>query len=135
MRDVTAKDLELIKQATSIITKRYQRNTHQIGAAMITKSGKCFTAVSMDTHLGRAAICAEAIAFGMAAAATGETEIDTIVAVNKAGEVVSPCGICRELIADYSPNARVIVPSNNSNTVVLIRQLLPNKYQRNKELG
>ncbi len=48
---------------------------------------------------------------------TGDHGIETIVAVrhpkpDEPGEiaVVSPCGICRELIHDYDAKARVIVP-------------------------
>jgi len=56
--------------------------------------------------------------------------------------VVSPCGACRELIFDYDPKARVIVPTPHpplprkrgregwGAAVVPIGDLLPNKYSR-----
>jgi cytidine deaminase len=48
--------------------------------------------------------------------------------------VVSPCGICRELIHDYDDKARVIVPDNGrAPKAVSIRALLPNKYRRGSE--
>jgi len=47
--------------------------------------------------------------------------------------VVSPCGICRELIHDYDDKARVIVPSGITPAVVTIGELLPNKYRRGTE--
>jgi len=74
-------------------------------------------------------VCAEAVAIGMGAA-DGDTEIETIVAVNRAGEIVAPCGICRELISDYSPLAMVIVPGEAGPKLVTIGELLPNKYAR-----
>ena len=88
-----------------------------------------------------AAIHAEAIAIGRAITETGDRGIETIVAVRhpKPGEpgkiaVVSPCGICRELIHDYDANARVIVPDNGrAPKVVSIGELLPNKYKRGSE--
>jgi len=46
--------------------------------------------------------------------------------------VVSPCGACRELIADYDRNARVIVPGRNGPESVKIAELLPNKYSRER---
>jgi hypothetical protein len=52
------------------------------------------------------------------------------VAVGVDGEVVSPCGICRELITDYGPQAWVIVPGAHGAEKVLIAELLPNKYTR-----
>ena len=70
--------------------------------------------------MGPVAVCAEAIAVGMAAAA-GDTDIAVIVA---------PCGICRELISDYAPDAEVIVPGAEGPERVRIGTLLPNKYTR-----
>jgi cytidine deaminase len=48
--------------------------------------------------------------------------------------VVSPCGSCRELIWDYDRQARVIVPGANGPIVAVIRELLPNKYSRERTL-
>ena len=63
------------------------------------------------------------------AAAEGDTEVDYVLAVNSKGEVVSPCGMCRELISDYSPNAKVIVPVPDGHTVTTVKELLPNKFR------
>ena len=46
---------------------------------------------------------------------------------------MSPCGACRELIFDYDPKARVIVPNGEAPGVVAIADLLPNKYRRGPE--
>lgn len=90
-----------------------------------------FSAVHLEATVGRIAVCAEAVALGMAAAA-GDTDVAMIVAVNQAGAVVAPCGMCRELISDYAPDALVIVPGSHPDrpTVAPIGQLLPNKYRR-----
>jgi cytidine deaminase len=85
--------------------------------------------VHLEAYVGRIAVCAEAVAIGMAAA-KGDTEIETIVAVNRRGEIVAPCGMCRELISDYSPEAHVLISSSEGETLVPIRQLLPDKYGR-----
>lgn len=79
--------------------------------------------------MGRVAVCAEAIAVGLCAAA-GDTDIAVIVAVNREGEIVAPCGIFRELISDYSPDAEVMVPGHGGPERVRISTLLPNKYTR-----
>jgi cytidine deaminase len=88
------------------------------------------------------AVCAEAVALGRAVTDVGETGIETIVAVrhpdpeepDQAIAVVSPCGSCRELIWDYDRNARVIVPGTDGPVVAGIRELLPNKYSRERTL-
>ena len=125
-------DQELIQNAKSIIQKRYKDGFHHIGAALRTKSGNEFAAVHLDAYVGRIAVCAEAIAIGMAAA-EGDTEIDTIVAVDSTGEVISPCGMCREMISDYSPEAKVIIKEKDKYALVAISELLPNKYKRSTD--
>lgn len=44
-------------------------------------------------------------------ATEGETQIEEIVAVDFRSNVVAPCGMCRELILDYSTQATAIVTS------------------------
>src|ERR1700745_2496033 len=134
-------DEELIDVATEAISTRYRNKGPEAGAAMRTRDGRIVTGVNIDAYIGRIAVCAEAIAIGRAIIETGDYGIETIVAVRhpKPGEpgkiaVVSPCGICRELIHDYDAKARVIVPDNGREPrVVSIGELLPNKYRRGSE--
>jgi cytidine deaminase len=123
MCSLDSKDKELIENARAIIAERFKENYHHIGAALRTKSGKVFSAVHLEAYVGRVAVCAEAIAIGMAAAA-GDTDIETIVAVNSSGRVIPPCGICRELISDYSSDCDVIITEVES---ISIGELLPRK--------
>lgn len=126
---LSQQNLELLAEARSIIKRRFKQDWHHVGAALRTRSGKTFAAVHLEAHVGRIAVCAEAIAIGMVAA-EGDTDIEIIVAVNRHGDVVAPCGTCRELISDYSPEARVIIPSSEGETVVAVSTLLPYKYVR-----
>ena len=138
---LTKKDKELIAAATQAISERYRNDWQEVGAAMRTRDGRIVTGVNIDAYIGRIAVCAEAIAIGRAITESGDHGIETIVAVrhpppgekNQAVTVVSPCGACRELIFDYDPKARVIVPNGRAPGVVAIRDLLPNKYRRGPE--
>lgn len=135
------KDRELVKAAGEAISKRYRNDWQEVGAALRTRDGRIVTGVNIDAYIGRIAVCAEAIAIGRSITEAGDTGIDTIVAVrhpkptqkDQSLKVVSPCGICRELICDYDPKARVIVPSGDEPVVTTITQLLPNKYSRGTE--
>ena len=135
-------DKELIAAATAAIKKRYRDEWQEVGAALRTRTGKIFTGVNLDAYLGRMAVCAEAVALGRAFVDLGAAGIETIVAVrhpapyekNQSVTVVSPCGACRELIFDYDPKARVIVPNGKAGPMVTtIADLLPNKYTRGSE--
>jgi cytidine deaminase len=138
---LSKKDKELIAAATDAISKRYRNDWQEVGAAMRTRDGRIVTGVNIDAYIGRIAVCAEAIAIGRAITETGDKGIETIVAVRhpKPGEpgkitVVSPCGICRELIHDYDPKARVIAPNGGKEPkITKIGELLPNKYRRGNE--
>lgn len=122
-------DLELIQAARDLIAKRYRQDYHHIAAALRTKSGRVFSGVHLEAYVGRIAVCGEAVAIG-AAATGGDTDIDTIVAVNELGLIVSPCGMCRELISDYAKDAMVIIQRGGKPVRVAVGDLLPDKYQR-----
>ncbi|PKO01082.1 MAG: cytidine deaminase [Chloroflexi bacterium HGW-Chloroflexi-4] len=122
-------DNQLIEIARELISKRFKEDHHHIAATLRTISGNIFSGVHVEAYIGRITVCGEAIAIG-AAATGGDTEIDTIVAVNELGDIVSPCGMCRELISDYSINARVIIVRNGKPVKVNILELLPDKYTR-----
>jgi cytidine deaminase len=138
---LSAADRELIVAARAAIKRSYRDDWQEVGAALRTRSGKIFTGVNLDAYLGRMAVCAEAVALGRAVVDLGDAGIDTIVAVrhpppedkDRTIAVVSPCGACRELIFDYDPKARVIVPNGRSPAAVPIAELLPNKYTRGPE--
>ena len=138
---LSKKDKELIAAATDAISKRYRNDWQEVGAAMRTRDGRIVTGVNIDAYIGRIAVCAEAIAIGRSITEAGDKGIETIVAVRhpKPGEpgkitVVSPCGICRELIHDYDAKARVIAPNGGKEPkITRISELLPNKYRRGNE--
>ncbi|HEX6979363.1 MAG TPA: cytidine deaminase [Alphaproteobacteria bacterium] len=137
LTDLSPDDLALIEAARDLIRRRYKENRHHIGAALRTRSGKIHTGLHLDTYVGRASVCAEAVAVGKALA-EGDADIACIVSVrhprprepNRSIQVVSPCGICREMLADFAPDCSVIVPLNGGLVRVAAPDLLPNKYFR-----
>lgn len=134
-----ADDLALIEAARDAIRRRYRENRHHIGCALRTAEGRVYTAVHLDTYVGRASVCAEAVAVGRALS-DGETRIATVVSVRHPRPrentteipVVSPCGICREMLADLARDCVVIVPGSDGRGIVKVpvAELLPNKYDR-----
>jgi cytidine deaminase len=137
---LTKKDTDLIEAAREAIRQRYRDDWQEVGAALRTRDGRIVTGVNIDAYLGRMAVCAEPVAIGRAITEAGDKGIETIVAVrhpkpdekDRTIKVVSPCGMCREVIYDYDSKARVIVPNGKSQQAVSIADLLPNKYTRGK---
>ncbi|HGY54512.1 MAG TPA: cytidine deaminase [Caldithrix abyssi] len=123
------KDAELIEIARELIKKRFIEGRHHIAAALRTRSGQIFSGVHVEVYVGRITVCGEAVAIG-AAATAGDTDIESIVAVDETGRIVSPCGMCREMIADYSPQADVIILKDNKPQRIKIAELLPFQYEK-----
>lgn len=134
---LTADDRQLIEAAQHTIQKLYAFERHHVGAALRTKTGEVFTAVHLEANVGRVAVCAEAMVIGKAIS-EGFSEFDTIVAVRHPDpdnaerdiRVVSPCGMCRELLGDYSPEINVILPDDGNLNKYSVGDLLPYKYKR-----
>ena len=77
----------------------------EVAAALVTGAGRLYTGVCVDTACSLG-FCAEHAAVAEMLKAR-EAEVAMIVAVNSAGEVLPPCGRCRELLWQLHPaNAR-----------------------------
>lgn len=132
-----ADDQALIDAAKLLIKQRYIENRHHIASAVRGASGRVYTGLHLDTYVGRASVCAEAVALGQAMAA-GETGIEAIVSVrhprpreqHQESKVVSPCGICREMLTDFARGAAVILLRDDVHIRVPVEDLLPAKYRR-----
>lgn len=128
-------DRELVAAALELLRDRAVPGRHEVAAALRTKAGGVYRGLHVESSIGRASVCAEGAAIAGAAAA-GDTEIETIVAVLDTGDgwrVVTPCGLCRELISDYAPEAVVIdYDAARAQPVarVPVMELLPGKTTR-----
>lgn len=135
---LSSADQELLTAATEFIRKRYVENRHHIGAAVRGRSGQIYLGLHLDTYVGRCSVCAEAVALG-SALSKGEEGIDAIVSVrhprpkelHSDPKVVSPCGICREMLTDFAPESVVIITKGTALKRVPVSELLPEKYRRN----
>lgn len=73
-----------------------------VAAAILSKSGKIYTGVCIDT-CSTLGICAERNAiFNMIT--NGEDQIEKVLAVMPDGKTGAPCGACRELMVQLMPH-------------------------------
>lgn len=127
-RPLTAEELELVERARQTIDAHTdagpdEDGVHTVGAAVRASDGRMFVGVNLYHFTGGP--CAELVALG-AARANGATEITHIVAVGNHGRgVKAPCGRDRQVLADYYPHIRVIVPTSSGDVSVAIDELLP----------
>lgn len=97
-----------------------------VGAAVVTKKGNIYTGVCIDTDCSLG-MCAERNAISTMIT-NGEFEIKMVVAVDKKGNVLPPCGACRELMMQLKNSSDTVVLVDNKGTVVNLRDLMPYSY-------
>lgn len=122
------RDYQLIAEAQKAIRLNYDQEhyNHTVGAAIRCKSGKVYVGVNLYSLHGA---CAEQVAIGTAIT-NGERDFDAIVAVRgkEGGEIIPPCGNCRQILHDYMPECEVILSVAGGNTKVKVKELLPFSY-------
>jgi len=130
-------DVELLHIAQTLLGRVWVHGRHEVATALRTVDGAIYTGVHMEGSCRRSSICAEGVALGTARAgiATGEPlDIVAVVSVQikPAGHyrIIAPCGVCRELISDYCPDARVWITGDDGILAVAALDLLPYKTRR-----
>jgi len=124
-RDLTGDDHELIEHARAIVDANTDGvdGVHTMGAAVRGKDGRIYGGINLYHFTGGP--CAELVALGHARA-SGAREIATIVAVGNFGRgPVGPCGRDRQILFDYHPDIRVILPTPQGPKSVTINDLMP----------
>ena len=124
---------QLYEQAKSVVNPRRLSESAEaggVGAAILAESGRVYTGVCIDTgsSLG---FCAEHAA-AAAMITAGESRVSKMVAVGWDGQIMPPCGRCREFISqlhDDNLDAEVMVAAG---VIVTIRDLLP--YERRSSM-
>ena len=96
---------------------------HTMGAAVRAEDGRVFAGVNLYHFTGGP--CAELVALGVARAG-GATRLTHIVAVGNHGRgPIGPCGRDRQVLFDYHPGIRVILPTRDGVRSVTIEDLMP----------
>ena len=94
-------DQELLTAATAARLAAYAPYSHfQVGAALLAKDGRIFTGCNVENLSYGLTICAERNAI-FSAVAAGVREFEAIAIVADTREPVSPCGACRQVMAEF----------------------------------
>lgn len=95
---------EMLDAASEVINERRISDyvtCGEVAAAVLSRSGKIYTGVCIDT-CSTLGICAERNAiFNMIT--NGENEIDKVLCIMPDGSNGAPCGACRELMVQLMP--------------------------------
>lgn len=100
---------------------------YKVGAAVQTKSGFVFTGCNVEC-VNFTSICAERSAIVNAVSA-GHRDIETVLIVTATKSLAAPCGVCRQAIAEFNPNATIIISNlDKKSATYALQDLLPHAF-------
>ena len=118
----------LIEEAIQARSRSYAPySNYQVGAAVLTASGKVFTGANVENAAYPASMCAERVAI-FKAVSEGEKNFTAIAVVTSNAGM--PCGGCRQVMAEFGLDTLVLIADDRGNIVrkLTVRELLPGAF-------
>ena len=128
MTNTTTTNNELIKAALEVRKQAYvPYSGYQVGAALLGKDGKIYAGANVENASYSLTNCAERSAI-FSAVSQGVRKFETIVVATDNGG--SPCGACRQVLAEFGTSIRVIIVDQAGNVVkdLTVGDLLPEAF-------
>ncbi len=133
-QEPTAKSQEPVPSGTwrrlVAAARRARRNAYApysrfaVGAALLAADGTVFTGANVENSSYGLTICAERSAL-VAAVSAGHRRFRALALVAGRGAPASPCGACRQVIAEFGPDAVVLFQGRDAVEELRARELLP----------
>ncbi len=100
---------------------------YPVGAALRATDGTVYSGCNVENAAYPATICGERTAL-VKAVSEGRRDFDIIVVVTK--NAGSPCGTCRQMLYEFSPNLRVILADLEGHITsdTILSTLLPDGF-------
>ncbi len=118
----------LIQDALEARKKAYvPYSKYPVGAALLTGSGKTYSGANIENAAFPVTICAERVAI-FKAVSEGDMDLQAIAVVTKNGG--SPCGSCRQVMAEFNPDLIVYIADENGNITqeTTLKEILPGYF-------
>ncbi len=124
---------QLYKIAEGMLPKAYAPySKFQVGAALLTDTGKVYTGVNVENASFGATICAERTAF-VKAVSDGHRKFKAIAVASSGGEAY-PCGICRQFMFEFGDDLDIITSVTGEELhIEKITELLTHGFRLEKE--
>lgn len=122
---------KLIKEAKLAREGAYTPySSFKVGAALLSESGKIYTGCNIENAAYPVSCCAERVAI-FKAISSGEKIFKQMAVVADTDRPVSPCGSCRQVMAEFFKGDMPIYLANLQNKVqkTNIEELLPASFQ------
>src|SRR5512143_2809961 len=102
-------------------------SNYHVGSALRTKSGRIYTGVNIENAAYPQTMCAERVAI-FKAVSEGEKDFEAISVVTDNGG--SPCGGCRQVLAEFGLDTIVLIANGEGKLVqeLTVKDLLPEAF-------
>lgn len=116
----------MVTQAIEVAGRAYAPYSRfHVGAVLVGKDGRIFSGCNVENISYGLTICAERNAV-FAAVAAGCREFEKIVITADTELPASPCGACRQVLAEFNPDLEVVLSNFRGQTETFrLSQLLP----------
>ena len=122
----------LIQAAQNAREGAYAPYSHfRVGAALLTEDGRVYTGANVESASYGATVCAERAAL-VKAVNDGARSFAALAVASDGGEPVTPCGICRQHLAEFG-DMDVICVGANGMRVWRLSELLPHGFTLKQE--
>ena len=120
--------IELAKEAMEQAYSPY--SGYKVGAALLCKDDSVYTGCNVENSSYGATICAERTAL-VKAVSEGSREFSALAVVSQEGEAW-PCGVCRQVLYEFSPEMLVITGNDTKLEMMTLEELLPHGFRLEK---
>lgn len=119
-------DQQLVTQAIEVARRAYAPySKFLVGAVLVGKDGRIFAGCNVENISFGLTICAERNAV-FAAVAAGCRDYEKIVIVADTEVPASPCGACRQVLAEFNPDLKVVLANFRGQSETFpLSELLP----------
>jgi len=122
---------QLMEAAKQALLRAYAPYSNfYVAAAVLTDQGQIFTGCNVENASYGLTICAERAAIFTAVQKThGKLVLRAVAVANRAQAPCSPCGACRQVIAEFGDDVIVIFQGANGFQESTIADLLPESFR------
>jgi cytidine deaminase len=123
---------DIIHSAIKAREMAYTPYSHfNVGAAVEMEGGKIYSGCNIENASYGATNCAERTAI-FKAVSEGHKKISTIAVVGADDAFTFPCGICRQVIAEFSTKDTMIIIAKNENDYIVksLDEILPGAFTK-----
>lgn len=122
---------QLIKKAQEARLKAYAPySKFLVGAALLTKKGKVYTGVNVESASYGLTVCAERVAV-FKAVAQGNCHFKKIAIVTDTEKPKSLCGACLQVLSEFAEDLEIVCATlKGKKARYRLRELLPKAFKR-----